>query len=250
MQTFKHDLSFTQMGTGKLGGIYPVGQYEALPNDVMQIQSHGVLKFGTLVKDLKHRLKAKLVCTFTPIREVLDDDDHWNDFITGGRDGNDATTLDTFATTTTAGAVQDYLGIERTAGVNLLAYPLRCYSAFINNYIIDNEIQTEVAQNYDTIYYVNWAKDYFTTARTSPQLGTAVNITIGTTAPIVSDGSAIRLAEDASSTNPTLVRRNAAGAGAGLEAVSAGSGVTNMFYDDQGMNADLASATGMSIEYL
>ena len=85
MKTFKQDLSFTYMGTGSLGGIYPVGQYEALPNDVMQIQSFGVIKFGTLVKDLKHRMKAKLVWTFTPIRQVLDDDNHWEDFITGGR---------------------------------------------------------------------------------------------------------------------------------------------------------------------
>ena len=80
MKTYKHDLSETSMGTGSLGGIYPVGQIEMLPNDFMQIQSFGVIKFGTLVKDLKHRLKAKLVWTFSPIREVLDDDNHWPDF--------------------------------------------------------------------------------------------------------------------------------------------------------------------------
>ena len=51
MKTFKQDLSSTYMGTGSLGGIYPVGQVEMLPNDVMQIQSFGVIKFGTLVKD-------------------------------------------------------------------------------------------------------------------------------------------------------------------------------------------------------
>ena len=117
-----------------------------------------------------------------------------------GKDGNDATTLDTFTTTTTAGAVQDYLGIERTAGVSLLAYPLRCYSAFINNYIIDTEIQTEVAQDYDSIYYVNWAKDYFTTARTSPQLGTAVTIQVGTSAPV-------EAYPYTTETNPNLVKK-------------------------------------------
>ena len=95
MKTYKQDLTFMWGGTGSLGQILPAGQMETLPNDILQIQSNGVVKFGTLVKPLMQRMKAKLVCTFTPIRRVLDTDDHWEDFITGGRDGNDATTLDT-----------------------------------------------------------------------------------------------------------------------------------------------------------
>ena len=69
-------------GTGSLGQILPAGQMEVLPNDILQIQTNGVVKFGTLVKPIMQRMKAKLVCTFTPIRQVLDTDDHWEDFIT------------------------------------------------------------------------------------------------------------------------------------------------------------------------
>ena len=160
MKTFKHDLTFMHGSTGPLGAVLPVGQMEVLPNDILQIKTNGVIKFGTLVKPLLHRLKAKLVCTFTPIRQVLDDDDHWEDFITGGRDGNDSTTLDTNSSVVTANSIDDYLGVNPVAGTNnLLAYPRRCYSAFINNFIIDNEIQTEIAQDYNSLYYVNWAKD-------------------------------------------------------------------------------------------
>lgn len=243
MKTFKHDLSFTNMATGSLGGIYPVGQVEILPNDILQIQSFGVVKFGTLVKDLKHRMKCKLVWTYSPIREVLDDDDHWPDFITGGKDGNDATTLDTIATTTTSGAIQHYLGIGReNAGTNVLAYPLRTYSAFINNYIIDTEIQTEVAQDLDTVHYVNWGKNYFTTARTSPQLGTAVNITIGTDAPIV-------YGPNIAGTDYTgrSVVQSVASIGYDTD-VPADDYTANAAGTQHGLKADLTLAQGMSVD--
>lgn len=245
MKTFKHDLTFMQGFTGSLGQILPAGQMEVLPNDVLQIRSNGVVKFGTLVKPILQRMKAKLVCTFTPIRQVLDTDDHWGDFITGGKDGNDATTLDTITSTATANAVQDYLGVRRQAGTKLLAYPIRCYSAFINAFIIDREIQTEVAEDYDTIYYVNWGKDYFTTARTSPQLGTAVNITIGSSAPVVSDG-----------TNPTFKAPTGASVGLYTTAASANANfdaaapVTSgdINFDNSGLEANLAAADGMSVD--
>lgn len=250
MKTFKHDLTFMHGSTGSLGQILPVGQCEVLPNDVLQIKSNGVIKFGTLVKPLLHRLKAKLVCTFTPIRQVLDDDDHWEDFITGGKDGNDATTLDTINSTTTANAVQDYLGVRRVAGTNnLLAYPIRCYSAFINNFIIDPEIQTEVAQDYDSIYHVNWAKDYFTTARTSPQLGTAVNITIGTSAPVVTTGTPFTLDSTGSMNEATLQSYN----NTKTVQTSQTEQASGTFYDmsfgaTSGLEANLNSADGMSID--
>lgn len=231
-------------GTGKIGQILPVGQMETLPNDILQIKSNGVVKFGTLVKPLLHRLKAKLVCTFTPIRQVLDTDDHWEDFLTGGRDGNDATTLDTITSTATAGSVQDYLGVGRTAGTSLLAYPIRCYSAFINNFIIDNEIQTEVAEDYDSIYYINWQKDYFTTARTSPQLGSAVNITIGTSADVKYDtvtGTSMD-GNWATNSHDGANYYNGYGTSADVETAAIPASSSHQMY------ADLSSADGMSVD--
>lgn len=263
MRTFKHDLTFMQGFTGSLGQILPAGQLEVLPNDILQIRSNGVVKFGTLAKPILQRMKAKLVCTYTPIREVLDDDDHWGDFITGGRDGNDATTLDTITSTTTAYSVQDYLGVARVAGTDLLAYPIRCYSAFINNYIIDNEIQTEIAQDTDTIQYINWGKDYFTTARTSPQLGTAVNITIGTSAPLGGDAGIKGLKYYSSTTNfndPTDVEDQYDGTNYTTNNVAdqylSGAGGYNTIGADLATTksggttpyADLSNADGMSVD--
>lgn len=229
MRTFKHDLTFMHGSTCDMGQIIPVGQCEVLPNDILQIKSSGVVKFGTLVKPLLHRLKAKLVCTYTPIRQVLDTDDHWGDFITGGKDGNDATTLDTITSTVTANTVQDYLAVARVASTSLLAYPIRCYSAFINNYILDPEIQTEIAEDTDTIQYVNWQKDYFTTARTSPQLGTAVTISIGTSADVNS---------------PTAISgyQTVSNAGADTQIYTSVDAATSGFY------ADLSNADGMSVD--
>lgn len=245
MQTFKHDLTFMHGFTGSMGQIIPCGQIEVLPNDILQIKSNGVVKFGTLVKPLMHRLKAKLVCTYTPIRQVLDTDDHWGDFITGGKDGNDATTLDTINSTTTANAVQDYLGVRRVAGTsNLLAYPIRCYSAFINNYILDPEIQTEIAEDTDTIQYVNWQKDYFTTARTSPQLGTAINITVGTSAPLERIPSAPYSNLYKTGTD-TLAANGAVSSSTGRVLV----GADLLSVDNSSaMQVDLSSADGMSID--
>jgi hypothetical protein len=245
MKTFKHDLSHTWMGTCKLGQIIPCGQTEILPNDILQIKSNGVVKFGTLAKPLLHNLKAKLVVTFTPIRQVLDTDDHWEDFITGGRDGNDATTLDTVSSSATAGTVDDYNGVKPVAGTNnLLAYPRRCYNAFYNNFIIDDEIQTEISEDNNTIQYVNWAKDYFTTARTSPQLGTAVNITIGTSADVTTAGTNninVGVYHTGSSDYVALDTDGSAGGHVALDTASTVSSSEKLY-------ANLSGADGMSID--
>ena len=76
-KTYRHDLTFMNGFTGSLGQILPAGQMEVLPGDVLQIRSSGVVKFGTLVKPILQRMKAKLVCTYTPTRQILDTDDHW-----------------------------------------------------------------------------------------------------------------------------------------------------------------------------
>lgn len=253
MKTFKHDCTFMYGGTGSLGQVLPVGQMEILPNDIFQVRSNGVVKFGTLAKPLLHRLKCKLVCTFTATR-VCDTDDHWPDFITGGADGNDATTLDTITTTTTSNSIQDYLGVRRVAGASILAYGNRCYNFFYNEYLRDPEIQSEISEDNDTIQYINWAKDYFTTARTSPQLGTAVNISVGTSAPLATvpyttDNSPMQVrVADNDALDTEGIDTMSTDASGNLRTGST-DGVDGVYIDPNGrMVADLSNADGMSID--
>jgi hypothetical protein len=140
----------------------------------------------------------------------------------------------------------DYLGVRPVAGTGgqnkLLAYPVRCYNAFYNNFIIDRELQTEISEDQTAVKYVNWGKDYFTTARTSPQLGTAVTISIGGDAPV--DGL---LYGSTNAFNQTVDKIDARdGSSYTTDDVSSSTLQGHTAYGN--ITADLSSATGMSID--
>jgi hypothetical protein len=187
VRTYKHNLSHTHAFSGTMGKIIPFMNLECLPNDIMQVQVDGLIRLSPLVAPLMHRLKATIVLAFSPLAMLEPD---FGDFITGGVDGNDTTTLDTLSTGTSAKkTVYDYMGVPVVDNLTYLAYPIYSYNRFYNEYIRDPDLeQTEVADNSTDIQYVNWAKDWATTLRPSSQKGTAVTISLGTTAPITGIG--------------------------------------------------------------
>lgn len=187
MKRAKHNLSNYKLTTGDMGKLYPVGLMEVLPGDTFQHSTSAVIRLSPMVAPVMHPITVRLHHWFVPNRIVWDG---WEEFITGGPDGNDAKTIPQI----------DYNGLGETD--NLLAYygvppvedafvnalPIYGYNAIFNEFYRDQDLDTVRNPANQGVGVVSWEKDYFTTARPWEQKGDAVTIPIGETAPIIADG--------------------------------------------------------------
>lgn len=191
------NLSHYKLATMNMGQLVPIGLTEVLPGDTFNHRSDIMVRCNPMVAPPIHPVGAKVMHFFVPHRLVWDD---WEDFITGGPDGNSAPTFPTISTGGgfAVGSLADHLGVPPlVASRDVSALPFRGYSLIWNKYIRDQDLDTELVidttSGPDTttntsMQYVRWAKDYFTTARPWEQKGPQITIPVGTTAPVVADG--------------------------------------------------------------
>jgi len=214
-----------------------------------------------------HPVHVRVHHWFVPHRLVWSD---WQNFITGGKDGLNASVFPTITPNTgsgyAVGSLADYLGVP--TGVDDLphsAIPFRAYALIWNEFYRDPVLQTELTIDLTdgadtttniTLQNVCWEKDYFTAARSSAQLGTAVSLPLGTAAPVKtqstntvtgaqspmkilgSDGNTINSGFGISTDNDNLMRNATVGAGTGFAMYP-----SNLY-------ADLAAATGSTVNAL
>lgn len=188
--------SFTTLFDCDMGQLIPVHCEECIPGDSFQIDVEAVVRFQPLVAPVLHEIYLRAFYFFVPTRlimneqtmEELGDDGTWEDFYTGGEDGNDDTVLPVWGSS--AGAPKgvpfpaggyakyslwDYLthppGITPGAQTMPLCFDKRCYNLVYNEYIRDQNIQDEVSLDSDVIQNICWSKDRFTTALYDTQRG-------------------------------------------------------------------------------
>lgn len=208
----KHNLGFLNLATGNMGELYPIGVTPALPGDTIQHSTNVLLRFQHMLAPVMHRMDARVHHFFVPNRflwnkkdyfgEADDGNDSWDNFITGGPDGNNAESPPTITTTGTAKDLLDYLGIPLVAGIDINAMPVRAFNAVFNDWYRDQDLVTKRLADDLTIPKISWEKDYFTTARPWSQKGSDVTIPLGDKARIYG----IAVADTASSTGPIDVR--------------------------------------------
>jgi len=136
-----------------------------------------------------HPCVARIHHFFVPNRLLWED---WEDFITGGPDGNDTSTPPTItvAADPTTQPLLDYIGIPPTTGAFVSALPVRAYNAIFNEYFRDQDLVTERLEDDVTVARIAWEKDYITSARPWSQKGPDVVLPLGTTAPIIRTNNA------------------------------------------------------------
>ncbi len=199
MRSALHNLSHAVKFSADMGMLIPFGLVEALPADVIDHSAAALIRTQPLLAPVMHEVDAKIHHWFVPTRTIWDG---FMDFITGGPDGNDNTVapyIDMPAVGgATIGSLADYLGVP--TGVNSLrvsALPFRAYATIFNEYYRDQDLQTELVVSHgdgaDTttstaLQYGCWEKDYFTSARATPQKGPAVTIPLLGTAPVLGIG--------------------------------------------------------------
>lgn len=178
----KQNLSYTRLQTFNLGQIAPIGLMEVLPGDRFVHRARLMARLSTLVAPVMHRVNVSLSHFFVPTRLIWPD---FESFIT-----NKSTP--TFPTLTMPAAAGDngydlceLLGVPtELANTVINALPIRAYNLIYNEFFRDQDIISARNEDETDMAYASWEKDYFTTARSSPQQGAAVTFDLSGTVPV------------------------------------------------------------------
>lgn len=258
----RFNMSHINSTTCKMGYIVPIMLNECLPGDTWQGDNKLFTRVAPLVAPIMHKVQQQVFTFFVPYRLLWD---NWEDFITGGQNGEDNSVPPTVSITPTVGSLADYFGLPLTDNsITVSALPFRAMSLIWNDFFRDQDLQDELPISLDDgpdtttgteLLKANWAKDYFTTARVQPQKGLAVNIPLGVYAPVIrgaasdtpitastfSDPATFHNLmvnpNTAQSPNTLYLGGNSAGEGAGLYALN-------------GLGVDLTNASTITIDEL
>ena len=254
------NLSHYHLLSGVMGNLIPVGLVEVLPGDTFQMNSRVLLRASPLLAPVMHPVRVQLSHWFVPNRLVWDE---WEDFITGGPDGTSTPVFPwkQWANGGLPGTLPGYQGVPVTAApINVNVLPNRGYNLIWNEWFRDQDLETPAvvskASGQDTttnspIRQAAWEKDYFTSARPWEQKGPSITIPLGTSAPVVSSGTPIRVAESGQ-VNPSDLEFGESPGRVTLETQAGWASGDDIFLANtaSGLQADLTGASAVTINIL
>lgn len=198
------DLSHEVKLSMKFGKLYPVLLMDCLPGDTVRDQMTAMLRFAPMLAPIMHRVDVTTHFFFVPNRIITD---HWENFITGGREGTDATILPfitPFGIDAAGGeddmqkrTLWDYFGLPvapspmpaSISTESISALPFRAFGKIFNDYYRDPNVSEELNLDVQSQGDVSaatysagllamrergWEKDYFTSALPWAQRGAEV----------------------------------------------------------------------------
>lgn len=269
MKRSKFSLSNTKLFSCDMGQLIPCGWFEVLPGDSIQQSTSMLVRASPLLAPVMHPVDVRLHHWFVPYRLVWED---FEDFITGGPDGLNASVFPTRTAGAgghSVGSLPDFLGVPPQVDPCVYSVlPIRAYQLIWNEWYRDQDLQTpatiSTASGPDnsttsaTLRTCQWEKDYFTSARPWEQKGPSITIPLGTSAPVYGIGVAnLNPQTDGTGT----IRRSGQAAGAWTNYFDQTAGVTSgydiFFEADQAgasgrpnIRADLTSASAITINAL
>lgn len=196
----EHKLSFYQ------GDLIPTLVQEVLPGDSFRVNSEVFMRTAPLLAPIMHRVDVRMEYFFVPNRLIWDE---WEDFITGGADGESAPIHPTIVVNNSnkssykfrEGSLWDLMGLPTvdisatvTAPMAVNALPFRAYQQIYNDYYRDQNVQDPipfskasgpVSSLPELDYHMDrrkrcWEKDYLTSslpfAQRGPEVLTPVSI--------------------------------------------------------------------------
>lgn len=241
----KFNLSHNRLTSFDMGQLVPIMAHEVVPGDTFNHKTTALLRCSPLIAPVMHPVHVSIRHFYVPTRLLWSD---FENFITGGPDGNNSSVYPTITLSSiAAGSLAHHLGFPISAGsITVSALPFRAYAMIFNENFRDQDLVAalgmSVASGSDTttnttLQNVAWEKDYFTSARPWEQKGSAVTVSLGARAPVRFDGA----------------NGNQIGLGDGINhgRINTGAGVTEFSTNTptQGkvLYTDLAAATGISV---
>lgn len=259
-----HGLKTTFKETGFL---YPVLVEEIVPGDTMNCRMHTFCRMATPVFPVMDNLYLDSFFFFVPSRLL------WTNFkkFHGEQDDPGDSTSFTIPQVPLAGGtarenkLEDHMGIPVRRGavdlsVNVNALPFRAYNLIYKEWfrpqdLIDSPVINmgdgpDLAADYDLLRRAK-RHDYFTSCQPWPQKGTAISLPLGTSAPVVTDGSKDNPVFTTNDTNTASLKFTS---GSTTESWSTDPLSTgNVHFNlgsSTGLEADLSTATAATINQL
>lgn len=209
------DLSHVKRFTCDMGQLIPVYFDECVPGDTRKIGMQCVTRFQPLVAPILDSVDLTVHYFFVPTRLLMDKEEDWNTFLTGGVDGKDESVSlplwyfqDFFGTgenktypfsnnkLTGRYSLWDYFGLPFNVSDaynsclairdsnHVLGFAQRCYNLVWNEFYRDPNLCEKASLENSSILYRAWKKDYFTSALPWQQRGIAPALPLSGTVPV------------------------------------------------------------------
>lgn len=255
MKRAKFSLSNYKLLSCDMGKLIPCNLLEVLPGDSIQQSTSALVRVSALLAPVMHPVQVRIHHWFVPHRLVWDD---WENFITGGPDGMDASVFPTITDNDGVGesSLADYLGIPPGVfSTTVSALPFRAYALIWNEFYRDQDLQTPLVidktSGDDTttnklLQNIAWEKDYFTSSRPWTQKGPEVTLPLGTSAPVSRVSNAAAWKTYQAGTNSLQTSADVVTDSAG----KLGAGADISLDPMAGLIADLSTATSATINDL
>ena len=192
------DLSHERKMSIQMSNLYPIMVQEIVPGDKFRVSSEIMLRMAPMIAPVMHRVNVFTHFFFVPNRLTWNE---WEDFITGGEQGDAAPVFPTLSLSQAnsghygKGTLADYMGIPTdkpgawSTNAAISALPFRAYQSIYNEYYRDQALTDKVEfglgsdANADVVDLFKlrkraWEKDYFTSALPYAQKGEPVNLPI------------------------------------------------------------------------
>jgi len=244
------------------GPLFPIFYDEALPGDTFKMNAAFFARLNTPTVPIMDNMHFQTFFFEVPVRQLWE---NWKKF--NGEQVNPGDSTDYMipqlpapAGGWTIGSLGDYFGLPTGVDIETSALPFRAYNHIWNEWFRDQNLQDSIdyqtgdGPDLPTSYPIQSRgkrHDYFTSSLPWPQKSDSgsVSIPLGTTAPVVTDGTPPGMAQLTNQAYNGQLQTVQSQTDVNLSAGPA-PGVDSLVWTDTGMQADLTDATAATINQL